>query len=149
MRNSRATIPSLVYLAGACLMAGFLAACSGTPAAPATVAPITIELKSFSLTPSATTAKAGDVTFMVTNTATEDKHEFVVIKTDLAADKLPVGGEKTVDEEALQVIDEVEEMDPGKSGTLTVNLAAGHYVLICNVEEHYEKGMYTDFTVNP
>jgi uncharacterized cupredoxin-like copper-binding protein len=101
------------------------------------------------LTPTTTSAKAGDVTFVVANTAPEDKHEFVVLKSDLAADKLSVGDDKTVDEEALQVIDEVPELDPGKSGTLTVNLAAGHYVLICNVEEHYQKGMYTDFTVNP
>jgi uncharacterized cupredoxin-like copper-binding protein len=126
-----------------------LAACAGTPAAPATPTPITVELKSFSLTPSTTTAKAGDVTFIATNMAEKDQHEFIVIKSELAADKLLVGADDRIDEESVEALDEVPELEPGKSGTLTVNLDAGHYVLICNIEGHYRQGMHTDFTVNP
>jgi uncharacterized cupredoxin-like copper-binding protein len=149
MRSMQTVFHMLSRLAVPCLVIGMLSACSGTPAAPATPAPITVALASFSLTPSAASAKAGDVTFVVTNTAPDIKHEFVVIKSDLAADKLPVGSDQTVDEAAVTAVDEVPELDPGASGTLTVNLAAGHYVLICNVAGHYQAGMHTDFTVNP
>jgi uncharacterized cupredoxin-like copper-binding protein len=103
----------------------------------------------YSVTPNPATANAGDVTFNVTNAATDQQHEFVVIKSDLAADKLPVGSDSTVEEDAVTVVDEVAEMDPGKTGTLTVNLAAGNYVLICNRPGHYQAGMHTAFTVTP
>ena len=32
--------------------------------------------------------------------------------------------------------------------TLAVELAAGHYVLLCNIATHYEQGMHADFDVN-
>jgi uncharacterized cupredoxin-like copper-binding protein len=54
-----------------------------------------------------------------------------------------------VEEDAVSVIDEVEETAPGGSASLTVDLASGHYVLFCNVPGHYSQGMHTDFTVNP
>ena len=51
---------------------------------------------------------------------------------------------------------EIEEFDPGKTGTATFDLAAGRYVLVCNIvqdepdgtkESHYLMGMSTEFTV--
>ena len=35
----------------------------------------------------------------------------------------------------------------GSSQDLKVNLAAGKYVLICNLPAHYKQGMHTAFTV--
>ncbi len=149
MRSMQTVFHMLFRLAVPFLVIGMLAACSSATPLPPTPAPITVALASFSLTPSATSAKAGDVTFVVTNTVADLKHEFVVIKSDLAADKLPVGGDQMVDEAAVTAVDEVPELDPGASGTLTVNLAAGHYVLMCNVAGHYQADMHADFTVNP
>ena len=98
---------------------------------------------------SATTTDPGDVTFHVTNGGTQP-HEFVVIKTDTAADALPTdddGTEVDEDAEGLTVVDEVEDLDPGATADLDVTLDAGHYALICNVPGHYQLGMHTDFTV--
>jgi uncharacterized cupredoxin-like copper-binding protein len=134
------------------LAAVLLAACSSATAAPPTAAgptTVAVELKTYSVAPNPATAKAGEVTFNVTNAATDQQHEFVVIKSDLAADQLPVGSDSTVSEDAVEVVDEVAEMDPGKTGTVTVNLAASQYVLICNRPGHYQAGMHTGFTVTP
>jgi uncharacterized cupredoxin-like copper-binding protein len=134
---------------GICLLAVALAGCTATPAQPATPGPVTVSLTNFKLTASTTSAKAGDVTFVATNSAPDIQHELIVIKTDLPADKLVVGSDDRVDEESMTSMGEVSELDAGKNGTLTVNLAAGHYVLICNIAGHYRQGMYVDFTVNP
>jgi len=112
-------------------------------------AAVDVRLQSYSVTPSVVTIKAGNVTFNVTNIATDQPHQFVVIKTDLAADKLPVGSDGTVVETAVTIVNRIAALDPGKNGALSANLAAGHYVLICNRPGHYQQGMHSDFTVTP
>ena len=42
---------------------------------------------------------------------------------------------------------EVSELDPGKSGSLTVTLNPGKYLLICNDPGHYVSGMWAEFDV--
>ena len=72
------------------------------------------------------------------------------MQTDLASDKLPVASDAPeVDEEAdeLTAVDEVEDIAVGASEELTVDLKAGHYVVICNIPGHYQAGMRTEFTV--
>ncbi|MFN2490628.1 MAG: hypothetical protein ABR529_13030 [Actinomycetota bacterium] len=100
-------------------------------------------------------ASAGEVTFNVSNIG-EETHEFVVIKTDLGATELPTAKDGSVDEagSGMEVVDEVEDLAAGKAETLTVDLDAGHYVLICNVVEkeegktvsHYQNGMRAELT---
>jgi uncharacterized cupredoxin-like copper-binding protein len=130
-----------------------LAACAGTatpqPGAGTSGTTVAVTLDSFSVSPAPASAPAGSVTFNVTNAAAADEHEFVVAQTDLAVDQLPVGDDNTVEEDAVSVVDEVEETAPGGSASLTVDLASGHYVLFCNVPGHYSQGMHADFTVNP
>ena len=97
----------------------------------------------------ASSAPAGPITFQITN-AGKVVHEFVVMKTDLAADKLPVDSKGAVTEDAagLTAVDEVEDIAVGASPTLAVDLPAGHYVIICNIAGHYAGGMRADFTTN-
>ena len=111
---------------------------------------VTATESEFKIELGATTAPAGSVNFQITNGGTI-QHEFVVVKTDLAADKLPMKtGESEVDEDnaALTAVDEVEDIDPKATPTLTVNLPAGHYVLFCNIAGHYAGGMHVDFTTS-
>ena len=90
---------------------------------------------------------AGEVTFVAENTGTE-AHELVVLKTDLAADALPVaGGKVQEDAEGIEEIGEIEEFAAGGSETDSFGLEPGSYVLVCNVKGHYEDGMTTAFTV--
>ena len=95
--------------------------------------------------------KAGTVTFVVTNASkTEQEHEFLVVKTNLTADKLPMteGGAR-VDEDKLGHIDEVGDIEVGKTKKGTFTLKPGKYLLFCNEEGHMNAGMVTSFVVEP
>ncbi len=93
-------------------------------------------------------AKAGVVTFKVTNNSKDTIHEMIVMQLDKAGDALPyLKNENRVDEDKAGDKGEVSELDPGKSGSLTVDLKPGKYLLICNVPGHYASGMWTEFTV--
>ena len=49
----------------------------------------------------------------------------------------------SVDEE----IEEVEDIAPGVSQKLALDLAPGAYAVICNLPGHYGQGMHATFTV--
>ncbi len=104
--------------------------------------------KDFAITLDEAAAPAGEVTFSVTNDG-PSAHEFVVFKTDLAADALLVAANK-VDEEATDVthIDEIAAIGAGESKQLTVKLDPGKYVLLCNLAGHYGLGMRVGFEVS-
>jgi uncharacterized cupredoxin-like copper-binding protein len=108
---------------------------------------IATTLKDFAITPATTSASAGEITFDVTNDGPSD-HEMVIIKTDLAPDALPTDSKGEVVEDEVEAVDEVEDVAPGSSVSLSVNLEAGSYVLICNLPGHYAAGMSAAFTVN-
>ena len=123
--------------------------CGSTASSSAPAAPdgsVAVELSEWKVSPASGSSAAGSVTFSVANKGTQ-VHEFVVVKTDLKADALPVADNK-IDESALTPVDEIEDIAAGATPTLTVDLAAGHYVLLCNIETHYEQGMHADFDVN-
>jgi uncharacterized cupredoxin-like copper-binding protein len=102
--------------------------------------------KDFSITLSSSTGTAGPVTFNISNEG-PSTHEFVVIQTDDAPDALPVKN-GTVNEDGLTIVDENEDIAPGTTAELPVDLEAGSYVIICNVSGHYEAGMHAGFTVS-
>ena len=108
-----------------------------------------VTLADFTITADPDSASAGEVTFDVTNDA-EQTHEFVVFQTDLAPDQLPTEEGGDVDEagEGVELVDEIEDIEGGSTQSLTVNLDAGSYVLICNLPGHYGQGMHAGFTVS-
>ena len=134
----------------------FVAACSGagpsaTPAGPTAVA---VTLQEWAIAPATTTIAAGKVTFNAKNVGPTDQHEMVVLKTDLPLLGLPTGSDGKVDEEGagLTSMGEISELATGTTGSVTLDLAAGRYLLICNIVEadgtaHYGKGMVTEITV--
>jgi uncharacterized cupredoxin-like copper-binding protein len=67
----------------------------------------------------------------------------VVLKTDAAS--LTVGSDGKVSEETSA--GEVGDVEPGKSASVTLDLEAGQYELVCNIKDHYKLGMHTSFTV--
>jgi uncharacterized cupredoxin-like copper-binding protein len=113
-----------------------------------------VTLMEWAITARASTVPAGDVYFLVENDGPEDAHEFVVIKTDLAADALPVEDGR-VPEDDVDLLGEIEPFAVGSTGSLSLDLEPGSYVLICNIaheehgelESHYELGMRTTLTV--
>lgn len=106
---------------------------------------VSAALSEFKVELDETTANAGSVTFHITNNGALT-HEFVVIASDTPAASLPVGDDSTVSEDDVEVVDEVEDIEAGATADLTVDLPAGHYDIICNIEGHYTSGMHTDFT---
>jgi uncharacterized cupredoxin-like copper-binding protein len=93
-------------------------------------------------------AKAGNITFQVTNASKETVHEMVVIPYP-ADGKVPYSDKDAkFDEDAAGHIGEVSELEPGKSGSVTLDLKPGKYILSCNVATHYANGMWAVFTVD-
>jgi uncharacterized cupredoxin-like copper-binding protein len=86
---------------------------------------------------------AGSVTFTAENTGTIE-HEMVVLKTDLAGDQLEITDGKVSEDGSLG---EIREFEAGETASKTFDLDAGKYVLVCNVKDHYELGMWSEFTV--
>jgi uncharacterized cupredoxin-like copper-binding protein len=102
--------------------------------------------KDFSIDLATSSAPAGSVTFNISNEG-PSAHEFVIVKTDDAPDALPVK-DNTVEEDKVDVVDEAEDIAPSTTATLTTDLEAGSYVIICNIPAHYEQGMHAAFTVS-
>jgi iron uptake system component EfeO len=114
--------------------------CNG--AAAAAPKAVNAAVTEFKISSDATKVAAGDVTFTISNKGAAI-HEFVVVRTDLADDKLPKDAEGLVAEGGpLAAVDEVEDITPGSSKTLTVKLEPGHYVFFCNLAGHYVGGMH-------
>jgi uncharacterized cupredoxin-like copper-binding protein len=97
---------------------------------------------------SRTSAPKGDVTFTVSNGSKELVHEMLVVRLSDPQKPLPLASDQAaIDEAKINSLGEVSELDPGKIGTVTVNLQPGTYLLLCNVPGHFEAGMWATFTV--
>ena len=100
--------------------------------------------KPFDLTPTPARAGKGKVTFVVSNKGVGLDHEFVVLKTNLPPTKLKVKGSKAVE---TGRVGKLLPLKPGQTKTLTLTLAPGKYVLICNLPGHYKAGQRAAFRV--
>jgi uncharacterized cupredoxin-like copper-binding protein len=101
---------------------------------------------------------AGDITFVVKNTGTI-VHEMIVVKTNVAFDKIPVTDAGDPPAPAASGANKISEtnnvgetgdpdLKPGATRTFTIkNMTAGQYALVCNIADHYSKGMRAPFTV--
>jgi len=130
-------------------MVATLGACGGgdNESDDATSNNITGTLNEWTVETDATTAKAGEVIFTVTNEGTIG-HEFLVVKTDIAPGQIPLDGDHFAEPtDGLEVIDEIGEFAKGTTETLTLNLEPGTYQLVCNLPDHYSAGMHMTFTV--
>ena len=149
----------------AALLAGGCQTGDDTPAGGETTVVPTV-LQEWAIVPDTDTVPAGTVTFEVTNTG-EDVHELVIFRTDIDPGSLPTDDRGAVDEEGegVELVDELEDVEPGASAELTVELSPGTYTLVCNivhtgedehgeghepsgVEVHYALGMRTGFFVS-
>jgi hypothetical protein len=120
--------------------------------------PVTVTLSEWTVSASPESVPAGKTDFRASNKGAE-VHELVVVKGDDAA-ALPVK-EGAVDEEALPkeaFSGEIEDVPAGGACQGSFELAAGPYILFCNIveresngelESHYLNGMRTAFTVAP
>ena len=99
-------------------------------------------------------APEGQVSFIITNDGTKD-HELVALATDTMAADFPIvpfdGEPNRFDEDAAGLTNVGETGDPamapGTSLMLTIDMASGHYAIVCNLQGHYAMGMHEDFWV--
>jgi uncharacterized cupredoxin-like copper-binding protein len=110
-----------------------------------TAARIPVSEKEWGVAPRPALAKAGQVTFVVKNIG-HLKHEFLVVKTPTLAAKLKVRAAKAV--LSGPTVGRIALLAPGKTKTLSLRLAPGHYVLLCNLPAHYQAGQRIDFRVH-
>jgi iron uptake system component EfeO len=88
---------------------------------------VAVEAKEYSFTPSTISVPAGEVTFQVKNSGTEE-HEFEIFQGET-------------------VVDEIEGLVPGLTLDLTVPLTAGEYQFKCLLNGHDQLGMTGTLTV--
>jgi uncharacterized cupredoxin-like copper-binding protein len=90
------------------------------------------------------TSHAGKVSFAVRN-AGKLAHQFIVLRTNLPANKLPYGTTVNL-KKAGKVLGKIS-LAPGKNGHISLTLKTGHYVLLCNLPAHYQLGQHAAFQV--
>ena len=120
---------------------------------PADATQMNVTLREWSVAPAQPSVRAGKVYFLVENLGPEHPHEMVVIRSEAGPLDLPFENNK-VPEAQINVLDEIAEFEPHSSVSLTLELAPGRYLLICNITEedraigsHYKKGMVGILTV--
>ena len=160
---------SLVYLVGLLFIVGSLGviACGGNTGdsgssssdSSSTVA-ISMDDQggTYTMVPSPTSIAAGSVTFDVSNVGLI-AHEFKVVKLNeagMAADLANLAVEAGEISETGNMVDGVgtiledlseADLPADSSGSITLDLEAGEYMLLCNVATHYQLGMWSEFTV--
>ena len=124
------------------------------PVPPGTPVNVTLHEASdtaYVLTADQTSVKAGNLTFHVTDTGKKD-HEMVILKLDgtTAFDKLAIDAATNRVSEDTNVGETGDpNLKPAEVRSFNVNLPAGTYVLVCNIEKHYGLGMRSLLTVTP
>ncbi len=108
---------------------------------------VQVSLKDFDLTVSPTDVPAGQVTLAATN-AGPSTHEFEVfsVADGVDANDLPVEDDVAVTD-GLTLVDELEDVLPGSTASLDVDLEPGTYAVVCNLPEHYAQGMHATLKV--
>jgi uncharacterized cupredoxin-like copper-binding protein len=135
MRTLLATAAVSVLLLAACGTAG------GT--GPTTV---NTTLSDSKIVVDKASVSSGKITFNVKNNGTMT-HEVVVLKTDLAQDKITPDPDEPgkVSEDAS--LGETGDVNVGETKAFSLDLQPGNYVLICNEPGHYLLGMHIAFIV--
>jgi uncharacterized cupredoxin-like copper-binding protein len=105
---------------------------------------VAVHMQDYRVLLSVATVKAGQVRIGVKNEGGME-HSFELIKTDIAFDQLPTTADAKAKEDGL--VKQVKSLAVGKVAVVTADLAAGKYVIICNIAGHYQLGMRAALTV--
>lgn len=110
---------------------------------------LTAEVKEWAISLNSTSTASGEVTFGLTN-AGKIPHEFIVVRSEISGESLldqVDAATGRLDEAALDAIGEQPEFSPGETKILTLDLAPGRYVVLCNIAGHFSSGMYADLEI--
>ncbi len=120
------------FVCGGMLIAAFVPAATGRSAA---LVSIRADVAEWSVIPSSGVVSAGDVQIRVRNLGVRT-HQLMIVRTRRFADALRLQGDQAVAAPVAAPI----MLEPGQTGSLTVRLRSGSYVLLDNLPWHYWKG---------
>ena len=121
------------------MMSGGAGSSQAGPASAVSHPVVSSTLGEYYITPNVSSAPAGKITFTAQNVGVVE-HELMVERTPIKMD-----GPMQPNEDAAQGM--IQDMAPGESGKMTLNLKPGMYMLFCNVEGHFAAGQHTPFRV--
>jgi len=91
---------------------------------------------------------AGTVMLHAVNQSKDQVHELLVVRPKRAQTVLPYDDKNAkVVESRIDVLGEIDDLQPGASGSITLDLQPGSYMLLCNQPGHYTAGMHTKLSV--
>jgi uncharacterized cupredoxin-like copper-binding protein len=147
MKTLLATAAVSVLLLAACGTTGGTGATKDdTTATVNTATTVNATLSDSKIALDKVTVPSGKVTVLVSNAGTMT-HEVVVLKTDVAADKIAPNPDEAGKMSEDGSMGESGDLEPAQKATFTLDLTPGNYVLICNQPAHYALGMHIAFTV--
>ena len=131
-------------------MLGFFMAQSG-PTNPVSAAPpekVHVDLTEWKVDPAVVSGGLG-VTNFVFDAQNHGgiPHELLILKTDLDPANLPVKRARVDVASAGELVGHVDNLMPGTSVSVALNLKPGRYVFVCSIAGHYKQGMYAPFQV--
>ena len=133
----------------ALLAVGTWVAVSTHPAAAQGATYLPVKLDDYKFWHDVTAVPAGEVMIDLTNVG-DEVHELVVIKSDMDTAALPPSAARgVVDEAAIgEYIGGWEDVQPAAMASGTLTLAPGRYILLCNLTDHYARGMVSTLQVD-
>jgi uncharacterized cupredoxin-like copper-binding protein len=141
----RSAFAALLAIAASAAQAGAVADVKVTLQDPSTAG----DIHAMQMLVNPSTVAPGTVTFEATNRSKALIHEMLVVKVNAPNVKLPYDPKDAeVIEGRVAKLGEISDLRPGQSGTLTLTLAPGEYVLLCNEPDHYKQGMWMKFIVS-
>ena len=146
MRILAAVALGAAVIGAACGGAATGGAPAGGGASAGAAEVVTVTMSDNSIVLDKASVAAGKVTFRVKNAGTV-VHSMVVIKTNLDEAKLPADPKDAGKVDERGSAGATGQLEKGVSKDLTLDLAAGKYVLVCNEPAHYIVGMHIAFSV--
>ena len=146
-RTTALLIGTILMVATACSSASTPSAGDTGPAASDTSADATIDvtITDSSLDLGSDSISAGKVTFDATNDG-QMTHEFEVFQADVDPADLPIEN-NVANTEGMTLMGEAEDIVPGSTRSLPLDLAAGSYIIMCNLPGHFAMGLHSTLTV--
>lgn len=104
---------------------------------------IRVDAHDSKFTPGRLETKAGQVKIVLYNKG-KIMHRLGIVQTNRASGDLPVVRDQISE---TRIIEEIAAVEPGKKGTITVQLDPGRYVIVDNLPGHYTDGMHGELIV--
>jgi uncharacterized cupredoxin-like copper-binding protein len=112
---------------------------SASQVAAAAKGTVFVQLGDYWAAPTVPAVHAGKVTFVASNVG-RVPHELMV-------ERMPIKFESPMHPNEAAAQGMIADMDPGRSGRMTMRLRPGTYMLFCNAPGHYVAGQHITFNV--